>query len=47
MQLSIFEQYGTPLVTGLQPLRVAGLLGVAAAVLAAATARFASKDLIR
>lgn len=47
MQLSIFEQYGTPLVDGLHPLRVLGLLAVSALTLAAATARFATKDLIR
>jgi ABC-2 type transport system permease protein len=47
MQLSIFEQYGTPLVTGLQPVRVAGLLAVAAALLTGATARFATRDLVR
>ena len=47
MQLSIFEHYGTPLVTGLQPVRVAGLLAVAAAVLTGATVRFATKDLVR
>ncbi len=47
MQLSIFEQYGTPLVTGLQPIRVAGLLAVAAAALTAATIRFATRDLVR
>jgi ABC-2 type transport system permease protein len=47
MQLSIFEQYGTPLVTGLQPGRVAGLLAVAAAALTAATIRFATRDLVR
>jgi ABC-2 type transport system permease protein len=47
MQLSIFEQYGTPLVTGLQPVRVAGLLAVAAAVLTGAALRFGTKDLVR
>jgi len=47
MQLSIFEQYGTPLVTGLQPIRVAGLIAVAAVALAAATIRFATRDLVR
>ena len=47
MQLSIFEQYGAPLVDGLHPARVAGLLVVAGATLTAATVRFATKDLVR
>ena len=47
MQLSIFEQYGMPLATGLQPARVAGLLAVAAAVVTAASVRFSRKDLVR
>ena len=47
MQLSIFEQYGMPLVEGLHPARVIGLLAVAAALLAIATVRFATKDLVR
>ena len=47
MQLSIFEQYGMPLVEGLHPARVIGLLAFAAALLAIATVRFATKDLVR
>jgi hypothetical protein len=47
MQLSIFEHYGTPLVDGLHPRRVLGLLTTSALILAAATTRFATKDLIR
>jgi ABC-2 type transport system permease protein len=47
MRLSIFEQYGTPLVDGLHPTRVLGLLAMSALILAAATRRFATKDLVR
>jgi polyether ionophore transport system permease protein len=47
LQLSIFEQYGAPLVDGLNRGRVVGQLGVAAAALAAAVVRFERKDLIR
>ena len=47
MQLSIFEQYGMPLMTGLQPVRVAGLLVVVVVVMTLATVRFATKDLVR
>ena len=47
MQLSIFEQYGMPLVEGLHPARVIGLLAFTAALLAIATVRFATKDLVR
>jgi putative exporter of polyketide antibiotics len=46
-QLSIFEQYGAPLVDGLRLLRVAGVLAVAGATLAVAAWRFTRKDLIR
>ena len=47
LQLSIFEQYGTPLVDGLRPGNTWGLFIVAAAALTAATIRFARKDLAR
>ena len=47
LQLSIFEHYGAPLVDGLRPPRVLGLLGVAGATLAMATIRFTGKDLAR
>jgi polyether ionophore transport system permease protein len=47
LQLSIFEQYGAPLVDGLQRGRVLGLLAVATATLAAAVVRFDRKDLTR
>ena len=47
MRLSIFEQYGTPLVTGVDPVRVARLLAVAAVALTGAAVRFATKDLVR
>jgi ABC-2 type transport system permease protein len=47
LQLSIFEQYGTPLVDGVQGGRVIGLLAVATATLAAAVVRFEHKDLTR
>jgi ABC-2 type transport system permease protein len=46
-QLSIFEQYGAPLVDGLSLPRMAGLLAVAAATITAATWRFMHKDLVR
>ena len=45
LQLSIFEQYGSPLVDGLQPFRVLVQLGIAATALWAATSRFATKDI--
>ena len=45
LQLSIFEQYGAPLVDGLQRGRALGLLAVATATLAAAVVRFERKDL--
>jgi len=47
LQLSIFEQYGAPLVDGLRISNTLGLLGVAAASLTIATVRFSSKDLAR
>ena len=47
LRLSIFEQYGAPLVDGLKQGRVFGQLGVATAVLVAAVVRFERKDLIR
>jgi ABC-2 type transport system permease protein len=47
LQLSIFEQYGTPLVDGLRPGNTLGLFIVAAAALTAATIRFGRKDLTR
>ena len=47
MQLSLFEQYGTPMVDGLHPWRVAGLLAAAVLALAVATVRFERKDLVR
>jgi ABC-2 type transport system permease protein len=47
LQLSIFDQYGTPLVDGLRGGRVIAQLGVAAAVLLAAVIRFDRKDLTR
>jgi ABC-2 type transport system permease protein len=47
LQLSIFEQYGAPLVDGLQHGRVLVLLAVATATLAAAVFRFDRKDLTR
>jgi ABC-2 type transport system permease protein len=47
LQLSIFEQYGAPLVDGLHPGRVIGLLAVATAALTAAVFRFERKDLTR
>jgi len=45
LQLSIFEQYGTPLVDGVRLPHVLGLLGAAGAMLTLATVRFARKDL--
>jgi len=45
--LSIFDQYGAPLVDGLSRGGVLGQLGVATAVLAAAVVRFERKNLIR
>jgi ABC-2 type transport system permease protein len=45
LQLSIFEQYGAPLVDGLRLPRVFGLLGVAGAALTLATLRFTRKDI--
>jgi ABC-2 type transport system permease protein len=47
LQLSIFEQYGSPLIDGLRPPRMLGLITVAGAALALATARFVHKDLVR
>jgi putative exporter of polyketide antibiotics len=47
IQLSIFEQYGAPLVDGLKHDRVLGQLGIAAATLAAAVVRSERKDLTR
>jgi hypothetical protein len=47
LQLSIFEQYGAPLVDGLQRGRVLGQLAVATATLAVAIVRVEGKDLIR
>jgi ABC-2 type transport system permease protein len=47
LQLSIVEQYGAPLVDGLDRGRVLGQLAVATAILAAAVVRFERKDLIR
>jgi polyether ionophore transport system permease protein len=47
LQLSIFEQYGSPLIDGLRPSRMLALLAVAGAALAVATTRFAHKDIVR
>jgi ABC-2 type transport system permease protein len=47
LQLSIFEQYGTPLLDGLRASHALGLLIVAAATLTMATMRFSRKDLAR
>jgi len=47
LQLSIFEQYGTPLVDGLRLPRVIGLLAVAGATVTLATVRFVRKDIAR
>jgi ABC-2 type transport system permease protein len=47
LQLSIFTQYGAPLVDGLRLSRVAGLLAVAGVMITTATWRFTRKDLIR
>ena len=46
-QLSIFEQYGTPLIEGLNSGRVIGQLAVAASLIVVAVIRFARKDLTR
>ena len=46
LQLSIFEHYGAPLVDGVRLPHVFGLLGVAAAALTMATARFTRKDIV-
>jgi ABC-2 type transport system permease protein len=45
LKLSVFEQYGAPLVEGLRLPNTLGLLGVAAAALTLATVRFSRKDL--
>jgi ABC-2 type transport system permease protein len=45
LKLSVFEQYGAPLVEGLRLPNTLGLLGVAAAALTIATVRFLRKDL--
>jgi len=45
LRLSAFYYYGTPLLNGLQPASVLGVLAVAAAVLALGTMRFARKDI--
>jgi ABC-2 type transport system permease protein len=47
LQLSIFEQYGTPLVSGLRMPNTLGILAVTVAALALATIRFARKDIAR
>jgi ABC-2 type transport system permease protein len=47
LQLSIFDQYGAPLVDGLRVSNTLALLAVAAAALAIATLRFARKDIAR
>jgi ABC-2 type transport system permease protein len=47
LQLSIFEQYGAPLVDGLKRASVLEQLAVATALLAAAVIRFERKDLTR
>ena len=47
LQLSIFEQYGAPLVEGLRLPRMLGLLGVVGATLTMATVRFTRKDIAR
>jgi putative exporter of polyketide antibiotics len=46
-QLSIFEQYGAPLVDRLRLLHVASLRAVAGVMVTAATWRFTRKDLLR
>jgi ABC-2 type transport system permease protein len=46
-QLSIFEQYGTPLVHGVQVADTVRMLAVSVVVLTVATLRFARKDLAR
>jgi ABC-2 type transport system permease protein len=45
LQLSIFQQYGSPLVDGLHWVNMLALLAVATAALALATWRFARKDI--
>jgi ABC-2 type transport system permease protein len=45
LRLSAFYYYGTPLLHGLQPASVLGLLAVAALALALGVVRFASKDI--
>jgi polyether ionophore transport system permease protein len=45
LRLSAFYYYGTPLLNGLQPASVLGVLAVAAAVLVLGTVRFARKDI--
>jgi hypothetical protein len=45
LRVSPLYYYGTPLLNGLNAVNTAGLLLVAAAALALASARFASKDL--
>jgi ABC-2 type transport system permease protein len=45
LRLSAFYYYGTPLLNGLQPASVLGVLAVAAAVLVLGTMRFARKDI--
>ena len=45
LHLSIFEQYGSPLIDGVDPIRVLGQLGFAALTLTAALARFSTKDI--
>jgi ABC-2 type transport system permease protein len=45
LRLSAFYYYGTPLLNGLQPASVLGVLAVAAAVLVLGTMRFAQKDI--
>jgi ABC-2 type transport system permease protein len=47
LQLSIFQQYGTPLVGGLRVPNTLGILAVTVAALALATMRFARKDIAR
>jgi ABC-2 type transport system permease protein len=45
LRLSAFYYYGTPLLNGLQPASILGVLAVAAAALALGTMRFARKDI--
>jgi len=47
LQLSVFEQYGAPLVDGLRISNMLGLLGASAVALTIATIRFSRKDLAR